>query len=115
MLRRSRAAGWGALEDVAMPDREIEQLNEKLEKLAEDLRKRTREFHETGGFTEVRSKFLRQIEKENDALRARIDQAAKNKDSWGYVKASLWRDYEAAAHDFSEFVALVVSQPMKKL
>ncbi len=98
-----------------MPETEIQQLNEKLEKLAEDLRKRTREFHETGGFTEVRSKFLRQIEKENDALRARIDQAAKSKDCWGYVKASLWRDYEAAAHDFSEFVTLVVPRPTKKL
>jgi len=97
-----------------MPDRGIRQLNQKLEKLSEDLRKRTREFHETGGFMEVRRKFLRQIEKENDALRARIVQAAKNKDSWGYVKASLWRDYETAAHDLAEFIALVTAEPRKK-
>ena len=98
-----------------MPDREIQQLNEKLEKLAEDLRKRTREFHETGSFTAIRDTFLREIEKENDALRARIDHAAKNGDGWAYVKASLWRDYEAAAHDFSEFVTLVVAEPVKKM
>jgi DNA repair exonuclease SbcCD ATPase subunit len=97
-----------------MPDKEIQQLNEKLEQLAEDLRKRTREFHETGSFAAIRDKFLREIEKENDALRARIDRAAKNRDSWGYVKASLRRDYEAAAHDFSEFVTLVVAEPRKK-
>lgn len=98
-----------------MPDREIQQLAEELEKLAEDLRKRTREFHETGTFTEVRSRFLREIERENDALRARIERAAKDRDNWGYVKASLWRDYEAAAHDFSEFVTLVAAGPTKKI
>ncbi len=97
-----------------MPDKGIQQLHEKLEQLTEDLRKRTREFHETGSFTAIRDKFLREIEKENDALRARIAQAAKNKDGWAYVKASLWRDYEAAAHDFSEFITLVVAESRKK-
>ncbi len=97
-----------------MPDKEMKQLIEKLEKLSGDLGKRTRQFHETGGFTDIRRSFVNEIEKKNDALRARIDQTVKDKDSWGFFRASLWRDFEAAAEDFAELVALPDTEPKKK-
>jgi hypothetical protein len=101
-------------EDLAMPDKEIQQLTEKLEKLAENLRKRTREFHDTGSFSEVSKNFVRDVEKRNDALRARIARAAQNKDSWGFVKAELWRDYEAAFNEFSTLNAGVNAESLKR-
>ncbi len=97
-----------------MSDKEMKQLIEKLEKLSGDLGKRTRQFHETGGFTDIRRSFVNEIEKKNDALRARIDKTVKDKDSWGFFKASLWRDFEAAAEDFAELVALPDTEPKKK-
>jgi hypothetical protein len=97
-----------------MPDREIQQLTEKLEKLAENLRKRTREFHETGSFSEVRRNFVKDVEKRNDALRAKIAHAAQNKDSWGFVKAELWRDYEAMFNEFATLNAGVDAESLKR-
>lgn len=97
-----------------MPDKEMQQLNEKLEKLSENLRKRTREFQETGRFSNLHHDFLRDIETKNDALRARISQAAQKKDSWGFVKAELWRDYEAMVNEFSTLNAGVESETIKK-
>ncbi|MCI4679756.1 hypothetical protein K9U39_19255 [Rhodoblastus acidophilus] len=101
-------------EALAMPDKEIQQLNEKLEKLTEALRKRTREFQETGSFSDLRRKFANDIEKKNDALRAKISKAAQNKDSWGFVKAELWRDYEAMMNEMSTINASVDSDALKK-
>ncbi|HUO54541.1 MAG TPA: hypothetical protein VMU18_07365 [Rhodoblastus sp.] len=97
-----------------MPDKEIQQLNQKLEEFSAQLSKRTREFKETGSFANVRGNFMSDVEKKNDALRAKISQAARNKDSWGFVKAELWRDYEAMVNEFSTLNAQVDASTIKK-
>jgi hypothetical protein len=86
--------------DFVIPDKEQQQLQEKLEKLSEVLRKRTREFHETGQFSHLHGQFLSEIEKKNAALRSKIGEAVQSKKSWQFVKAELLRDYEAAINEF---------------
>lgn len=91
------------MQDFVIPDKEQQQLNEKLEEFAKLLRKRTTEFHEKGHFSDRHGSFMREIEKKNDALRAKISEAAQARNSWSFVKAELLRDYEAA---FNEFMTL---------
>lgn len=97
-----------------MPDKEHQDLAERLEKLSEVLRKRTHEFHETGRFSDLQRNFLSDIEKKNDALRAKITQAARKKDSWAFTKAELWRDYEAVFNEFATLNEGVGADAIKK-
>ncbi|MDI9849117.1 hypothetical protein QM467_13735 [Rhodoblastus sp. 17X3] len=85
---------------MTVSDREEQQLSEKLEELAETLRKRRREFEETGRFSNLQHNFVRGIEKSNDALRAKVAQAARSKGVWALVKAEFWADYEAMVNEF---------------
>lgn len=102
------------MEDFVMPDKEQKQLAEKLEKFAEELRKRTREFHETGRFSDRHHNFVREIEKTNDALRTKISEAAQGRHSWEFVKAELWRDFEAAMNEFRTLGEGVDAEEIKK-
>lgn len=102
-----------------MPDKEqqgLEQqdLAEKLEKFSEVLRKRTREFHETGRFSNLQRNFLNNIEKTNESLRAKITQAAREKDSWAFTRAELRRDYEAMINEFVTLNDGVDADALKK-
>jgi siroheme synthase (precorrin-2 oxidase/ferrochelatase) len=72
-----------------MPAMEQQELNEKLEKFSETLRKRMKEFKETGRFSDLQRPFLADIEQKNAALRARVSDAAQSRKSWTFAKAEL--------------------------
>lgn len=97
-----------------MSDREQQQLAEQLEKLAETLKKRRREFKETGRFSNLQSQFAKRIEKSNDALRVQVVQAARSRGVWALAKAELWRDYEAMINEFVTLDDVVDAETRKK-
>jgi hypothetical protein len=83
-----------------MPEMEQQELNKKLEQFSEMLRKRIKEFHDTGRFADLQRPFLADIEQKNDALRAKVSSAVQSRNSWTFAKAELWRDYEAMINEF---------------
>jgi hypothetical protein len=93
---------------------EMDELKQKLDKLGERLRKRTREFQDTGRFSNLHRGFLDEIEKGNDALRAKVESAGRSKDGWEFTKAELWRDYATLVNNVLELDERLDAQTMRK-
>lgn len=93
---------------------EVEELKQKLDQLGQRLQKRTREFEQTGRFSSLHRDILSGIQNGNDALREKIETAAKSNDGWAYTKAELWRDYATLVNNVIELDERIGAEGARK-
>ncbi len=93
---------------------EKEELKQKLDQLGERLKKRTREFQETGRFSNLHRDFLEEIQKGSDDLRGKVEAAGRSNDAWAYTKAELWRDYGALVSNILELDERIDAEHKRK-
>jgi hypothetical protein len=97
-----------------MPMTDDQELKEKLEQFGELLGQRIKEFKITGRLSDQRRAFLDNIRRDNDALRAKVESAAKSHRPWEYTKAELWRDFGTMMNELITLDDLVDIEATKK-
>jgi hypothetical protein len=91
-----------------------EELKEKLDQFGELLGRKIKEFNRTGRLSDQRRAFLNNIRSSNDALRAKVENAARSHRPWEYTKAELWRDFGTVMNEMFTLDELVDAETMKK-
>jgi hypothetical protein len=78
-----------------MSNLEVEELRESLDKLSGKLRSSAEEFRTQGLFPDIHQAFRDQLRLRNDELRKKVIEAARKGTTLEFIKAELWRDYNA--------------------
>lgn len=97
-----------------MPGNEEGELKEKLDQFGELLGRKIKEFNRTGRLSDERRAFLGNIRRRNDALRDKVEKAARSHRLWEYAKAELWRDVGTVMNELATLDELVDADAMKK-
>ena len=95
-------------------DEELSTLQRKLDDLSHRLDARTREFSQSGEFSNVHEKLLGQIRQRHDGLKMRVDAAIRDGTKWDLVKAEFARDNSSIFDDLLQLDELLDAETMKK-
>jgi len=86
----------------------------KLDDLSRRLDARTREFAQTGEFSDVHEALISQIRQRHDKLRTKVDAAAREGTSWDLVRAEFTRDHSSIFDDLLQLEERLDVDAMKK-
>ena len=93
---------------------EEQELKEKLDQFGELLGRKIKEYKRTGRLSDTGSALLNNLRGSKDALRAKVENAARAHRPWEYTKAELWRDFGTMMNELVTLDDLVDIEATKK-
>ena len=101
-------------ETIMMTSEDLAALRRKLDDLSRRLDARTREFAQTGEFSDVHEALISQIRQRHDELRTKVDAAAREGTSWDLVRAEFTRDHSSIFDDLLQLEERLDVDAVKK-
>jgi len=86
----------------------------KLDDLSHRIEARTREFEQSGEFSDIHERLINEIRQRQDKLRMKVDAAAREGASWDLVRAEFNRDHNSIFDDLLQIEERLDADAMKK-
>ena len=99
---------------MSSEDEDLAAFRAKLDDLSHRIETRTREFEQSGEFSDIHEALINQICQRHDKLRMKVDAAARNGTRWDLVRAEFARDKSSIVDDLLQFDQLLDAEAMKK-
>jgi tetrahydromethanopterin S-methyltransferase subunit G len=97
-----------------MTSEDLTAFRRKLDDLSQRLDARTREFAQSGEFSNVHEALMREIRQRQDELRTKVDAAAREGTWWDLVRAEFTRDHSSIFDDLLQLEERLDADALKK-